>query len=238
MSEVTREELVHSYFRVRQSLGYLGILLPLFLIVGGLLPLRQIEPSISDYYHTVLRDVFVGIMCAVAFFLITHGGGAFRTSPDDFVYRIAGFAAIGIAMFPNEGPQAAGISTLLQIILGKDAATTGHYLSAIIFFVSLAYLCIIKFPRFCDPLRGRIYRMCGVTIVAMTVLIIAASTVKVHGSGAAQRMVMDLRIVLWLEAIAIWAFCAAWLMKGRDELGLEPRRWWPRSNQQIAAPAE
>jgi len=52
------------------------------LIIGGLFDqLRPddisktgIEPTISDFYHTTYRDVFVGSLCAIGVFLVSYRG--------------------------------------------------------------------------------------------------------------------------------------------------------------------
>ena len=47
-----------SYLIIRRSIGILGILLPILLILGGLVsPDRSIESSLSAYYHNNLGDV-------------------------------------------------------------------------------------------------------------------------------------------------------------------------------------
>ncbi|WP_194095183.1 hypothetical protein [Marivivens aquimaris] len=223
MPEETREDLIRSYYRVRTALGLLGLSLPVTLIVGGILPLGHIEPSISDYYHTVLRDIFVGTMCAIALFLISYSGhrrAMGERISDNFMTTCAGIAAFGVAFFPNEGPEGTVASSLAQVALGRDLAATGHYTSAVIFFTCLAYMCLAKFSRTARPFRRRIYKASGWCIVVMTFAIIAASYVKIRLTGALHDFVVDCMLVLWFEAIAIWAFSIAWLTKGRAEMSI------------------
>lgn len=221
MSEATREELIVSFYRVRQALGYMGFFLPLALIFGGVASLGEVEPSISDYYHTVLRDVFVGTMCAIGIFLIAYPGhrrGEGERFSDDMVTSIAGIAAFGVAFFPNEGP--AGVSTinaLTQMALGHELAAKGHYLSAVIFLGCLGYICLVKFARTAKPVRRWIYRTSGITIYVMTVLVIVASVIKILGPAGPQEIVVNFQLVLWFEAVAVWAFSVSWLTKGRAE---------------------
>lgn len=228
MSEdITREELVRSFYRVRQALGFMGLMLPVLLVLGGMLSLGAVEPSISDYYHTVLRDIFVGTMCAIGIFLIAYPGH--RRLPgervsDDFVTTIAGIAAFGVAFCPNEGrfdpALEAKIDALMQMMMGNRAAALAHYTWAMIFLSALGYICLVKFARSAKPVRRRIYRVCGWTIMAMTVGVIVASAFKIMGPEGPQAVVIRYQLVLWFEVVAIWAFSFAWLTKGRADLSL------------------
>lgn len=71
----TQSSLVLSYLDLRKAIGILGIALPFVLVVGKFLfdgPGTQ--PSISDYYYASMRDVFVGIRCAIGVFLMSYRG--------------------------------------------------------------------------------------------------------------------------------------------------------------------
>ncbi len=68
--------VVMSYLGVRRSLGLLAFLLPLALGPFGFFVLGiQIQDNMSSYYHTPLRDVFVGAMCAMGIFLFCYHAG-------------------------------------------------------------------------------------------------------------------------------------------------------------------
>lgn len=244
MTDDHRDELVISYYRVRQSLGYLGFVLPFLLILGGLLSLGAVEPSISDYYHTILRDVFVGVIVAIGLFLIAYPGHQAETGQvlsDDRMTSLAGVAALGVAFFPNEqrlqgaslgganlgganlggaNLQSANLESPLQLLLGHQAAAIGHYLSALIFLTLLGVMCLRRFAKSAKPGRRRIYQICGGTILVMTLCVLVASWFKVRGPSGPQGFVNGYLLVLWFEAIAVWAFSIAWLTKGRADLAL------------------
>lgn len=59
------KQLVISYLTLRKTIGILGIFLPLTLVIGSILfgDCITIQQSISNYYHTNMRDVFV-VTCA------------------------------------------------------------------------------------------------------------------------------------------------------------------------------
>ena len=229
MDELNRDDVVRSYYRIRQTLGWLGLVLPVLLILGGYLSQGEMEPSISDYYHTLMRDAFVGTMTAIGLFLITYPGHSPEKGEhlsDDFITTVAGIAAFGVAYFPNETRMHANLlGSITQQMLGYKLAATGHYGCAITFLAALAAMCLRKFARTAKPARRRIYRACGWTILAMTLAVIVASWFKIMGPEGPQRIVTDWMLVLWFEAAAIWAFAIAWLVKGRAETALtNPRK--------------
>jgi len=220
MPEHTRDELVLSYVRVRQALGILGIAFPILLVLGGLMADSMIAPSVSDYYHTTMRDIFVGSLFAIGVFLISYKGYRRQNGErfsDDLVATVAGIAAFGVAIFPNESVIPDRAATLSQALIGFKFAAFAHYASAMIFLGSLAYFCLVKFARTAKPHRRRIYLTCGWFIVLGGILATVASFLKVAGPPEARAFVIENRIVFWVEAMGIWAFGISWLTKGKAE---------------------
>jgi len=70
-----RDGLVISYLTLRAAVGIVGVALPPVLSGGCLLlgDCRSLERSISSYYGTGMRDVFVGLLFAIAFFMFLVG---------------------------------------------------------------------------------------------------------------------------------------------------------------------
>jgi len=90
--------LVRSYLFLRKSLGYIGIALPFVLIIGKiLLESPGISDSISSYYYSVMRNVFVGILCAIGIFLICYQ----YDHLDNIVSNIAGICVISVSLLPT-----------------------------------------------------------------------------------------------------------------------------------------
>lgn len=184
----------------------------------------NIEPSLSDYYHTILRDIFVGTMIAIGIFLICYTGyrreGQERVS-DDWVTTLAGVFAIGVGLFPNGiHARAQTVDAVPQLLLGIHNAAFAHYLSALLFLSCLAYISLFKFARTAKPVRRRIYIICGIAIVAATIGTVIASYYRITGSDDQRQFVNGYRIVLWFEAAGVWAFSLSWLTKGRADLSL------------------
>ncbi len=226
MPEQKRQELVLSYHRVRQALGFLGLLFPILLLVSGLMERAEILPSLSDYYHSTARDIFVGCLFAIGIFLISYKG--YAKSPeelfsDDRVATIAGLAAFGVALFPNKAPTTQ-VETLSQMALGLQAAAVCHYVSAIIFLACLSYFCLVKFSRTANPARRQIYRTCGWFILLGGLAATIASAIKVAGPESARAMVINSSVIFWVESLGIWAFGISWLTKGKADRLLSQRR--------------
>ena len=92
---------------LRALIGYVGVSLPFVLVFGE--NLRDvllseaanrvfIEGSISAYFHTGMREVFVGSLCAIGVFLVCYSGYA---RWDSLAARVAGVCALVVAIFPT-----------------------------------------------------------------------------------------------------------------------------------------
>jgi hypothetical protein len=60
-----RNQLIISYMFLRQAVGWIGTLLPIGLLVGNAISSTTPRPdSMSGYYYTDMRNIFVGALCA------------------------------------------------------------------------------------------------------------------------------------------------------------------------------
>ena len=193
----------HSYLFLRKAIGVIGVALPVVLIVGGLLWQGDVLASISGYYYSHFRNVFVGSMCAIGVFLISYRGTTFW---EDILSTVAGLAAIGVGLAPTtpDGGSTGAVRVIGYLHIGF--ATT--------FFVTLAAICIFWFPSpdpgtEADPARDRwrglVYRSCGGAILGAIALILVLSQIP------ATEVVHPM---LLLETVSIFAFSAAWFLKG------------------------
>ena len=232
-TEEHRVDLVQSYTRVRFALGFLGMSLPLILILGGILDTPRlelgqagIEPTISDFYHTTYRDIFVGTLCAIGVFLISYRGYRREEGEwidDDWLATVAGLGAFGVAFFPNEGGGEIVVS-MTQNAIGVNITPMLHYSFASIFFASLAAFCLVKFTKTALPHRRRVYLFCGWTIIASIVLTGVGVVCKRVIGGAPREFVLDNNLIFWFEAFGIWAFGLSWLVKSKADLMLAQSR--------------
>lgn len=67
-------ELAVSYLFLRRAIGLIGALLPVVLPLGYALSTGhwRLLASMSSYYYSDMRNVFVGSLCAVGVFLICY----------------------------------------------------------------------------------------------------------------------------------------------------------------------
>ncbi|MGQ0839999.1 DUF998 domain-containing protein [Actinokineospora sp.] len=198
--------LVHSYLFLRRAVGLLGMALPVVLITGTLLAGGGLLNSISGYYYSDLRDVYVGTMCAIGVFLLSYRGYG---RVDDVAGNVAAVAAVGAALFPTRPENPTQAEQVIGVL---------HIVFAAAFFLTLAYFCLVLFrktdqehpgPRKIQ--RNQVYLACGVIMLVCLALI----AVLAWFFDAATR---DLRPALWLETVAILAFGVAWLIKGETLL--------------------
>ncbi|HET8922593.1 MAG TPA: hypothetical protein VFN26_06305 [Candidatus Acidoferrum sp.] len=80
---------------MRKAVGIIGVALPFALAFGKmLLQGSGLQPSISAYYYTDMRNVFVGSLCAIGVFLLSCKGYDWR---DEAAGIAACVFAVGVA---------------------------------------------------------------------------------------------------------------------------------------------
>ena len=216
-----KEDIVKSYYRQRRILGYLGLIFPVLLALGAANSTVNLEPSISHFFHTILRDVFVGVLFAIGTFLIAYEG----YTPDEKEWisdrtlaTIAGIGAIGIAIFPNQhsGPVS---GTIVRELFGIGPSAIIHYTAAVVFSVALTVFCFSKFARTNDLRNRKIFKICGYFMIFGTFVAIVGSVISVGKMEPWATKFSEWSVIFWGEAITIWAFAFSWLIKGRFERG-------------------
>lgn len=202
--------LVVSYITIRRAIGVSGLLLPIVLGPGGWLLGIPYQDNISSYYHTGLRDVFVGTMCAIGVFLMCYRGHDWIES---WTANVGCVAALGVALCPLD----ANSDPLLQ----KSIVGYIHSLSGGVFFLTLAFYSLFHFPRSTfDPIedephgweRNFIYRTSGIVIL-LSMFAMGGYLFLLPTDW--KQILNDWNFLFWMEWIAVWSFAAAWLTKGR-----------------------
>jgi hypothetical protein len=92
------DSLVISYLTLRKLVGLLGISLIPILIFGSFIldDTKQIQVSVSAYYHTSMRNALVGIVCGISLFLLSYHGYTWR---DSVASKLAGLFALVLPFF-------------------------------------------------------------------------------------------------------------------------------------------
>ncbi len=197
------DNLVHNYLFLRRAIGFLGIGLPFVLIFGKIaVDGGGLLNSISGYYYSGMRDVWVGVMCAIGVFLLSYRGYG---RVDDIAGNVAAVAAVGVALFPTTPSNGDRTDEILGLL---------HLGFAAVFFLTLAFFCIVLFtksdkeiPGARKPERNRLYVISGVVMLVCLALIVLCGLVF-------DELTKSLYPALWLESVAILAFGVAWLTKG------------------------
>ncbi|HWD01529.1 MAG TPA: DUF998 domain-containing protein [Amycolatopsis sp.] len=213
--------LVRSFLFLRRTIGVLGLALPFVVVIGKeLLEGGGLLGSLSGYYYSDMRNVFVGTLCAIGVFLVSYRGYG---RIDDIAGNIAAGAAIGVALFPTSPTSPTPLERGIGI---------AHLVFAGIFFLTLAFFCLFLFTRSDDPSPGGrkasrnvVYRVCGGVMVASLLLIV----INALFFNAAT---VDLHPAVWLESAAVVAFGISWLVKGEALLAdLPSNRSVVKANQ-------
>jgi hypothetical protein len=206
------QDLVISYRRVRQLLGYVAIGMPFVLASGAWLVERiPWADSVSAYYYTSMRDVFVGTMFAIGVFLVCYRG---YDRVDNWLTNSAGVAAAAIGLFPMETHYSKVLLERHRDIAGPNCYVPlwlpgYHFYSAAIFFALISGLVLFRFTRSDQAVmtirkraRNRVYIVCGLIMVGCFIWIGLLKWRSPAGS------------ITVPETGAIVAFAIAWLTKG------------------------
>lgn len=188
---------------LQKVIGLLAFLLPIVIVLASWLisDLTGFQDSISDYYHTISRNYFVGTLCAVGVCLIAYKGYEMK---DNIAGDIAAVLVILTAFLPTD--HGGGGKTIIGIL---------HLVFAGSFFLVLIYFSLILFvkgstePTQQKIYRNRIYRICGY------VMLFCISTIAISFVIPALKNALEpYQYIFWLETISLFAFGISWLTKG------------------------
>ncbi|HVS30108.1 MAG TPA: hypothetical protein VMS98_01520 [Thermoanaerobaculia bacterium] len=206
-----QEHMAQTYVNLRIGIAIIAIALPILLWAGGLvLGSGGLLESMSAYYHSVMRDTFVGALVAIGLFLYLYKG--FSTK-ENWALNGAGVFAVVIAMVATSRPETpAGVESHV------------HNASAVLFFLCIAYVAIFRAsdtlsligdPQRAASLRTK-YRTLGWFMVASPLLAVVLTYVLDRGSRGRS-------FVFFVETVAVWTFATYWLLKSREirETGAE-----------------
>ena len=207
-----------SFLKTRVVIGVIGVLLPIVLVVGNRVVFGQSDllPSLSGYYHSDMRNWFVGSLWAIGSGLLVYLA-ARRNLADSVISFVAGLLAVGVALFPTNAPDT--VPTIIAKL---------HVAFAALLFALLGVICFRFGNR--DGKREdrsvrwrttwrRVHRGCA---IAIWVAVVASVALAARGSD-------NNYTVLVGETVAVLAFGFSWFLKGseifnilREEHGLPP----------------
>ena len=193
---------------MRQIIGLIAIQMP---IVVVLLSGRPELSSISISYWTDSRDIFVGSLIAVAFFLSAYNGtGTCRKDTEFWLSKVACVSAIFVALFPttdfDKCPDCAPAWTiyLSDLIFLKPHQV--HHVTSILLFICLILL--MSFFSLRAKNKGAISRAkiyFGLSLGMLLGMPIVFVTGKITGL---------FEPVFWVEFVGLWLFGVGWFIAG------------------------
>jgi hypothetical protein len=213
-----------SYLLIRSVLAFIGILLPVAFIIGEAYFIQggvQIRGSLSSYYHSSMRDLFVAALAVTGFLLLTYMAGQ-RNTYDYWLSTAAGLAVLGVIFFPTARPglgdaprcgtlpEPAGCSALQQQ-LGEELTAKIHFTCAAVFILSLAAIAFVFARREREynqrPQLALVQKICGWVIVAAVAWVVLGNWVDLQ--------IGPLTPLYLAEVVSVWAFGLSWLLTGR-----------------------
>lgn len=200
----TTLELTLTFLGVRRAIGVLGTTLPLVLLVGHSVEIGGwgLRDSLSSYYYTGMRDVFVAILCATGVFLASYRG---YNAWDDTVTSVAGAASVVVALFPTTPPDPSTAERLVGHV---------HSTAAAVFYLAVALMSLALFTQTSGTptpqklRRNRVFRTCGWTVLGCLALVPVTAALP-------NALVAQVHPLFWLETGANLAFGVSWLVKGQ-----------------------
>jgi hypothetical protein len=216
-----RSALFANYMFLRKAIGWVGTLLPVILLIANPIALRienspcgWLPGSVSGYYYSPVRNIFVGALCALGLFLIAYVG---YDLGDRLVTDAAGVFAFCVAFFPTtptvESPPSVTCRTVAQLSTRDQVIGDLHAVSAGLFFVFMAWMAI-RFTNTDKPpypqklLRNRIYMICATVIIACLVAVVITNLLPASFKSGFPWLFL-------FEAVAIFAFGVSWFVKGQ-----------------------
>ncbi|HET7175987.1 MAG TPA: DUF998 domain-containing protein [Gammaproteobacteria bacterium] len=198
------------YRELRRTIGLLGMFFPFIVALGGkAFFCLSLKPSLSQYYYSDMRDVFVGLLFAIGVFLSAYRGYELR---DRYIGPAAGVFAVGIALFPMPFSDA--------LPCPHPWASYVHYAFATAFFIVLIYFSLFEFTRTSGAwtpqkrIRNGIYRACGWIMIVCLIGMILNFIIEAADFEPLKTWLAAINPIFWGEAISIFFFGVSWLVKG------------------------
>jgi hypothetical protein len=195
--ETLRDHMTQTYTNLRVGIGVISAALPLLLWAGGLLTgIDGLLPSMSHYYYSAMRDIFVGALVFAGVGLYLYKG--FSTK-ENWALNLGGFLAVGVAMFPTApGPD----STIVSKVHGVCAVGTFLCIAYVSIFRAKDTLSLLHDDNLIARFR-RTYRTLGVGMIISPLIAVALN----FGGRS---------FTFFVEAAAVEMFAAYWLVKSYE----------------------
>jgi hypothetical protein len=188
------EHMLSTYRTLRVGLVVIAVLFPLVLAIGGYFFGSQLrlQSSMSAYYHTVMRNWFVGVLFTISGLLAAYKG--YRPA-ENVALNLAAVFAVLIAVFPSE------------------SGSRWHGIFAVSFFLCIAYVCIFCASATLSLVNEkrqkhyrRAYKLLGWVMVASPA--VAAILTETLG--------LTTSYIFFAEVVGVYAFAGYWAVKTHE----------------------
>jgi hypothetical protein len=230
-----QDHMIGTYRSMRLGIAWIGIGLPLTLLIGGMwIDGGGLRGSMSAYYYSPsMRNIFVGALITIGVFLYLYKGFSTR---ENVALNAAGLFAVVVALLPTSPEVGPAASTAIY-----------HRTMAVLFFLCIAYVAIACAGDTLSLIRDtnrasalqRQYRVLGALMIASPATVVAINLAGVDSA--------TLHPTFWIEASGVWVFSAYWFVKSNelsqtnaDELAAEGRlkKAVPKAKEMTAAPGQ
>ena len=218
------------YMSIRRLAGMVGLFMPISLVVYDAATIKgrgiSVKGSVSAYYFSDARDLFVGCLFAVGFLLITYMAGQWNTAD----YWLSVFGGIGVLVVANLPTRPPGIThcqadprplgcSFVQHKIGEDATWWIHTSGAGLFVIcsiGLSMVFALREVKYAMRAHGPDSdRSRGRRMFFVYVALAAATAVFGLVALGPDFSIAGLRNIWLGELGAFTCFAVSWLLAGR-----------------------
>ena len=183
---------------IQRFIGGLALAFPIVLLLVVSARDLEVPHSLSAYYYTPARPVFVAFLIAIGTLLIIYRGNRTET----VLSTICGISVICLALIPTKvclAPTDCFESTTLF------ASRWLHYPAATTFFIGAALHSRFLFSRTVNERLSTVFRRLG-DFLLLLVALLAVLVVTKWSKGTP--------FIFYLQALMVWLFALSWILKG------------------------
>lgn len=221
----TELNFTKAYLQLRQTIGWLGFLLPFFLIIGGIIANCKLvlQQSLSHYFFSHMHIGFVGVLCVVGILLVCYRSPIVNNKLENWLSTVAGFCCFGVAAFPT---QFKGYNSNALVYLDVENCVTAfmgyvHFAFAGVLFGCFAWMCFETFHRADNQMlttnqlhkkeyRNKWYTICGCGIVVSIVIIGLIAIID----DETKNIAATYYTTTIFETTSLLFFGSSWIIKG------------------------
>lgn len=201
-----------SYQNLRRVIGFLGIFFPFFMLIGLIILGGNVDTmpgSISAFYYTGMRNMFVSLLTAsaISFFFYRSQEIFFNN-----LLNLAGVCALGVAFFPTTDGSESSSNSLSQIIGYVHLCFAGSL------FLIQGIFCLFLFPKSANgfimttqkKIRNKVYRYSG-SLIFLSLIMMAIYLFLLENKFP---LLKSYHPIFIFETIGLQAAGLAWFIKG------------------------